>query len=160
MIAAMLAAAALSQAPASSFTAEPVADERARFDTCLAEASYAEASACRGVVARPCLDAPSGETTAGMIACTSRELALWDALLNTAYTDMMATLERTGADSRREALRAAQRAWIGFRDAECRQQALQFEGGTLARVIHVSCVNDLTARRALALRDQGEDAGL
>lgn len=160
MIAAMLAAAALSQAPASTFTAEPDADERAQFDACLAEAGYAEALNCRGVVARPCLDAPGGETTAGMIACTSRELALWDELLNTAYADMMSTLERTGADSRRAALREAQRAWIGYRDGECRQQALQFEGGSLARVIHVSCVNDLTARRASNLRDQGEDADL
>ncbi len=160
MILALVAALSLAQAPSGSPGPEPDTGERARFEACVSEAGSNAVRACGGVVAGACMDQPGGDTTAGMIACTSRELSLWDDLLNTAYAEMMETLDRVGGENRRSALREAQRAWIAYRDAECDQQALQFEGGSLARVIHVGCVNHLTAVRAIDLRGQGGEPDL
>ena len=79
---------------------------------------------------------------------------LWDDKLNMHYGDLRVVLRQKDATNRREALLTAQRAWMAFRDAECAQSSLLFEGGTLARVVHVGCVNQMTAERAIELENQ------
>lgn len=53
-------------------------------------------------------------STAGMLAAIDWEEQQWDTLLNTAYRALLAKLPEKG----RESLRASQRAWLTFRDAE------------------------------------------
>ena len=156
VLTALLAGPAAAQDMAPGFDAAPV---RACFD---GAAPGEAAPSCIGTAAGLCMEASDGGyTTVGMAGCTSRETAEWDKLLNEVYRDLRAALEAedaradpaTGAGiDRSDALRDAQRAWIAFRDAECRLRLAQFQGGTISRLIGTGCVLNATARRALELR--------
>lgn len=112
---------------------------------------------CIGTVSDRCMEFETGgRTTAGMIACSRRELAMWDQRLNTAYAQLRTRVLNTDQEPRRDLLRAAQRAWIEYRALECDQQAMQFLGGSLSGVIHVACLTDMTGQRALELESQLE----
>ncbi len=52
-------------------------------------------------------------------------------------------------DSAAETLRGAQRAWIVFRDAECRHNYAIWGMGSFRSVAHSACRLDLTARRVV-----------
>jgi uncharacterized protein YecT (DUF1311 family) len=83
-----------------------------------------------------------------MVACSERERAVWDAMLNGAYEAL-----REGFDAiQRAALRDAQRAWIAYRDKNC---ALWYalSDGTIRQTLAAGCMSDMTARRALELMD-------
>ena len=47
-----------------------------------------------------------------------------------------------------EKLRAAELAWIHYRDAQCDAAEQQNEGGTIAPSIHAGCMKELADRRA------------
>jgi len=147
---------ALSLTPGS----EPGPRDVQALSACIAASKNPQS--CVGAVSGPCMEfEDSGDTTSGMIACTQRELVLWDQRLNTAYADLRTRLLNSDQDQRRrDAVRAAQRAWISYRDAECDQLAMQFLGGTLSGVIAVACLNDMTAERALDLEAQAAEASL
>lgn len=92
---------------------------------------------------------------AGMIACDRSELRHLDGWLNRSYKIVMADPSRLGginANPDREALRrdlrAAQRAWIRFRDAECRWSAAVYGRGPEAELAEVSCLVRVTRVRA------------
>jgi len=130
--------------PAAAADAETIA-------ACLKAERSAERDghACIGKLSKPCIAAPGGETTAGMIQCTQREIKAWDALLNTEYKQLLDKLQPKSA----ERIRAAQRAWIKMRDGDCGLSYETFEGGTIAGVIAAGCMLDRTATRALQLQD-------
>lgn len=86
------------------------------------------------------------DTTAAMIGCIAADHARQDRRLNIAYRAAQAALPA----SRRAALTGAQRAWLAFRDAECRFVA-DPRGGSRARVAGNDCMRRLTAERADAL---------
>ena len=92
-----------------------------------------------------CMDA-SGGVTFEMIKCIDAEYKRQDARLNKAYQTVMSDLSA----ERRQALRAAQRAWITFRDANC---SFYFDpqGGSYARVAANECMMSETAERAFEL---------
>ncbi|MFM8745767.1 MAG: lysozyme inhibitor LprI family protein [Aestuariivirga sp.] len=85
----------------------------------------------------------NAETTAEMQSCADEALAQVDSQLNDIYDAIIQRLDSDGADR----LRRAQRAWIAFRDAECRFQGLAAEGGSMNPVIVTECLASLTARR-------------
>lgn len=93
-----------------------------------------------------CLNQAGGQTTYGMIQCTAAELKLQDGRLNQAYRMAMSDLN----DRQKARLKAAQRAWIAFRDADC---AAQFDEdwGSLSRVTANVCVLQRTVERSLEL---------
>lgn len=95
--------------------------------------------------ADPCDDAA---TTAEALACATAEWRAADAELKRVYQEAVATLD----EPRRERLRAAQRAWIAYRDASADFEALLFEGGSLAPVIRASELADRTRQRVDELR--------
>ena len=104
---------------------------------------------CIGTVADPCLERPEGQSTAGMVVCYGREIAVWDDLLNSHYSALKDGLDTASF----EALRDSQRKWIAYRDAKCEWPYVFFEGGTIASPIGSSCMNEATARRANELAD-------
>ncbi|MFM5077672.1 lysozyme inhibitor LprI family protein, partial [Aeromonas caviae] len=59
------------------------------------------------------------------------------------YKKRVASLEK----AQLERLRTAQRAWITFRDAQCRYEAGVYEGGSMAPMVHSSCLTQLTEAR-------------
>jgi uncharacterized protein YecT (DUF1311 family) len=61
-----------------------------------------------------CLAEPAGQSTAGMVTCTSEALRAWDQRLNDVYQQTMKALDPKS----RDLLRTAQRQWVAFRKAE------------------------------------------
>lgn len=121
---------------------------------------------CIGAATARCIDrTPGGNSTIGMTSCTVSETAIWDEFLNSTYQDLRAQMREmdvddvAGAESRADALRDAQRAWIAFRDAECDFNWAMFQEGTIRSNVYAACVQDLTARRALELRNYQEQPG-
>jgi uncharacterized protein YecT (DUF1311 family) len=104
---------------------------------------------CIGRVSDPCLEQPGGQTTVGMVECTDRETKVWDDLLNAEYKRLLGVL----GDKAQASVRAAERAWIAARDADCSVPYDIFEGGTIAQPIAASCILSHTAMRALQLRN-------
>ena len=51
-----------------------------------------------------------------------------------------------------EKLKAAELAWVHYRDAQCDAAEQQSEGGTIAPSIHAGCVKDLTELRITELQ--------
>lgn len=92
-----------------------------------------------------CMDAGGG-VTARMLDCIGNETKLQDARLNTEYRRTLAAVS-SGQQTR---LRAAQRLWIQYRDANCRFRA-DPDGGTLASVAAADCMRMMTTERASEL---------
>ena len=141
----------------SNISAEPSDLDRAYLMACAPKSAQILAvSGCIGMVSSVCQETEDeGYTTYGMGVCSQRELAIWDERLNAAYSTLIANY-RSDASlvNRATALQDAQRLWISYRDAECAQEALVFEGGTAAGIIYAGCLVHFTARRALDLEIQ------
>lgn len=98
-----------------------------------------------------CLSAPTGASTAGQIACIEADLKVQDGLMNRNYA---AAIKRLNPRQQGK-LRAAQRAWIAYRDAECQAQYDE-DWGTLSRVNANFCVLRMTSVRAFQLAEYPE----
>jgi uncharacterized protein YecT (DUF1311 family) len=93
-----------------------------------------------------CFDKSNG-VTAEMINCILAETTRQDARLNESYKKLMSNLPQ----SRKQALLEAQRAWIQFRDANCRFYD-DPQGGSIARVTANECILNATMDRAKELQ--------
>jgi len=93
-----------------------------------------------------CLDKASG-VTFEMITCISAETKRQDVRLNENYNKLGSKLSA----NRKKALLEAQRAWIKFRDANCRFY-YDPEGGSSARVAADECLLNATADRVRELK--------
>ena len=95
-----------------------------------------------------CLASPDGASTMGQVQCIGDAVAVQDARLNKNYATAMAKL----TPEQKDKLRAAQRAWLVFKQADC--VSLQDDDwGTLSRVTANMCVLDRTSERADELAD-------
>lgn len=94
-----------------------------------------------------CVNAAASEADQGN--CLEGELARQKTNLNAAYA------ERTrGMDADDLALiQSAQKAWIAFREADCKAQMVK--NGSAAGASWLTCMVRLTAARALELEDYG-----
>jgi uncharacterized protein YecT (DUF1311 family) len=108
--------------------------------------------AISGVVhADDCKDA---NNTVQMNECMAKQAKAADAKLNDTYRQVLASFK--GADdpasqsypaSTRAALIDAQRAWVRYRDADCKAVYNQWKGGTIRDVMQLGCMKDRTERR-------------
>lgn len=128
--------------------------------------SEAMAQACIGQGAGICMNAEDqNQTTLGMVFCLSAEEEAWDRLLNSEYRSTMAAL-RSMDDQDREtfpefanradSLRAAQRAWIPLRDADCSLEYAMWGAGSMRNIAGADCGMRLTAERAIYLKFIGD----
>jgi urease subunit beta len=83
-----------------------------------------------------------------MNACAARDFERADAALNAAWKPARAYAKQIG---QADALLAAQRAWLTYRDLACAVQASPYEGGSIQPLIHASCLSELTANRTRML---------
>ncbi|MDJ0387100.1 lysozyme inhibitor LprI family protein [Roseomonas sp. E05] len=83
--------------------------------------------------------------TAAIVTCLDTEAEAWDQRLNTAY----AALQKRIFPQQREPLRAAQRLWIHYRDANCRFYGAQ--DGSIRQIEVALCRRDMTRSRAREL---------
>lgn len=97
----------------------------------------------------------SGGVTVDMREAQATAFAGWDAELDRLYRNAM---QQFGDDVRGDALRAAQRAWLAWDEAEARSDlAQQAEGGTAGPLIVSALATQRRRARACSLHDmQGE----
>lgn len=99
--------------------------------------------------------------------CAGQDAARADAELNTVYRTAIADAQAadrdyaqamggaTGRDAgpgEEATLRGAQRAWVAFRDANCRLESFEARGGSMQPMIDGNCRATLTRARAAELR--------
>ena len=98
-----------------------------------------------------------------MTYCAGVEYETADAELNELWPEMMAAARQNdeyvaeqaksmGVPTTVEALRAAQRAWIAFRDAQCEYEAYEVFGGTAQPMVGSLCLARLTNERVALFR--------
>lgn len=121
---------------------------------------------CLGSMAQTCMEAEEGGySTLGMSRCHHGEGKAWDRFLNAEYRETMTSMKALDADEaesfpefarRAEALKAAQRAWIGWRDANCEMDYALWGSGSMRHIAGTECVMRMTAERAVELIDLRE----
>ena len=88
-------------------------------------------------------------STPEMAECLKAQTAQWDKRMTIAYQQAM----KDAAAPRREQLRAAQRLWIQYRDANCLYYGMG--EGTIARIDAGACMRSMTEARARELENIG-----
>ena len=89
-------------------------------------------------------------STPEIVDCLAAKTAAWDKRLNAAYQRALKDTE----GKQREQLRAAQRLWLQFRDANCLYYDLG--EGTIARIDAGECMLRTTESRARELEGAGD----
>ena len=142
-------------------TAQDVAFKDAVVEACFARD---DARSCIGDAAAVCMEVSEGGfSTVAMGGCLSRELQVWDRLLNAEYGRVVAFAQARDADrpegfnvpAMEPALREMQRDWIAFRDSSCTWERVQWGGGTGGGPATNACLLRMTAEQAIFLKGQG-----
>jgi uncharacterized protein YecT (DUF1311 family) len=107
------------------------------------------------------IDCSNANNTVEMNFCADKDFAVADAELNTVYKAALAEIAKsTGqkpydAKSWEAALRASQRAWVAFRDADCKElEPMKWGGGTITTVNVLGCMTGHTQERTKALKER------
>lgn len=107
------------------------------------------------------IDCDNAASTVEMNFCALQSFEKADAALNVAYKSAlgdipeMATEPPFDAKSWTEALRNSQRAWLAYRDAECKEHVpMHWTGGTGTNADVLGCMETLTEARTKELRDR------
>lgn len=109
------------------------------------------------------IDCANAVSTYEMNACADKDFTAADAELNRVYAEAlksvpeMATERPYDAKSWEQALRASQRAWVAFRDAECQNHVAMFwSGGSGATAEIIGCMEEKTKTRTKELQERYE----
>jgi uncharacterized protein YecT (DUF1311 family) len=89
-------------------------------------------------------------STYEMVDCLKAKTAYWDKRMTVAYQTAM----KDAQPKQREQLRAAQRLWIQYRDANCPYYGMG--EGTIARIEAGECMRKMTEDRARELDGSSE----
>jgi len=92
------------------------------------------------------VDCNKATTQIDLDMCANKDYGAADKLLNDTYKKVVAAQEGDTAK-----LKAAQRAWIAFRDAECTFEVAENEGGTIYPMVYTMCLTKLTKTRTAEL---------
>jgi len=85
-----------------------------------------------------------------MVECLKGTTAQWDKRLNAAYQKAL----QDAQPAQRDPLRAAQRLWVQYRDANCLYYGMG--EGTIARLDAGECMRSMTEARARELEGLGQ----
>lgn len=93
-------------------------------------------------------------TTVEINFCAEKDFKAADSRLNAAYKKVLAQIAERDLDgpydrrSFEEAMRKSQRAWVAFRDAECRGVVpMDWSGGSGTTAAVLMCLTDMTTAR-------------
>jgi len=100
--------------------------------------------------AHAAVDCANASDQATMNQCAGQEFKSTDKELNVVYQQITGRLKDN--PDRKKLLVGAQRAWIGFRDAECKFSASGVEGGSVYPLIYSNCLTTVTKARIEALK--------
>jgi uncharacterized protein YecT (DUF1311 family) len=84
-----------------------------------------------------------------MVECLKAQTAQWDKRMTVAYQQAL----KDAVPQQRDQLRAAQRLWIQYRDANCLYYGLG--EGTIAHIDAGECMRNMTQARAKELEEVG-----
>ena len=101
----------------------------------------------------PCQRANESGVTVDLVECSQKKLAEADVELNKAYRQLV---PRLGDKKWEGKLRAAQQAWIKYRDANCDYESEFSGGGSAATFEYNFCLADMTTARAKELQEMFE----
>lgn len=99
------------------------------------------------------------QTQTDMNICAGQAYQAADAELNREYKKTIAGMKQTDANlpkelkGAEEALRAAQRAWITYRDKTCEAYGFGARGGTMESMLVGQCLADVTRNRTNELKE-------
>lgn len=108
----------------------------------------------------PSVDCAEAVTQTDMTLCAQQAYGEADAALNAAYRKAMAravAMDKNLADlsagmaGAAEALKAAQRAWIPYRDGQCALAGFAARGGSMEPMLVAQCLADLSHARTKEL---------
>ena len=105
------------------------------------------------------------QTQLDMTICAKKDWEAADAELNAAYKSAMAAMKQTDSylsddlKGATETLKAAQRAWIPFRDKACESYGFLARGGSMEPMLVLQCRADLTRQRTSELKDLTQGLG-
>lgn len=111
-----------------------------------------------GALAEDQFDCANSATQVEMSSCAGLDYEQADSELNALWPKVVAAAKANdeyvgdlardrGVPTTFEALRAAQRAWIRFRDAQCEYEAYEVFGGTAQPMVGSLCLARLTRER-------------
>ena len=113
--------------------------------------------ACISLAVAPCEQRFYEVRHAPKSACLHDEYEWWDVQLNQAYQGLMKEAKQADAVEKNwvfrdvDSLRQMQRAWLGYRDANCHFSYMRFEGVTAGPTVEAECLLLLTGRQTLFL---------
>jgi uncharacterized protein YecT (DUF1311 family) len=111
---------------------------------------------------RPYCESQSLPTQAQMNRCSALRAQAADAIMTREWDRASLAMKRldgdpeashTGSGSYFSALLTSQRAWLKFREAECRLEGYANRGGTLQLMTERDCYWQVTTKRTQQLRD-------
>ncbi|VVP76906.1 hypothetical protein PS914_01819 [Pseudomonas fluorescens] len=97
------------------------------------------------------VDCDNAADQATMNQCAAQQHKAADKELNALYQQITGRLQ-ADPDSKKLMV-GAQRAWIAFRDAECKFSASGVAGGSVYPLIYSNCITDLTKARVETLKN-------
>ncbi|MEW9614324.1 lysozyme inhibitor LprI family protein [Shinella sp. S4-D37] len=109
----------------------------------------------------PAVDCENAQVQIEMNICTGRDYQAADDELNAAYKVTMAAARKMDEQAREmgdqyvgavDALKRAQRAWIGYRDGQCALAGFEARGGSMEPMLVSGCLADLTRKRTAELK--------
>ena len=107
------------------------------------------------------IDCSDPRSTVEMNVCSDAAFREADKRLNTAYKDALAQIAGSGLEapydpkSWEEAMRASQRAWVAFRDADCKGLVpMEWSGGTGTSSAVTGCMAEKTDARIKEIQER------
>lgn len=97
------------------------------------------------------LDCDNASDQATMNQCAAQQNAAADKELNALYQQITSRFK--GNPDNKKLLVGAQRAWVAFRDAECKFSASGVEGGSVYPLIYSNCTTELTKARVQTFKN-------
>lgn len=113
----------------------------------------------------PDVDCNNAMAQIEMNICASRDYQAADVELNAAYKQTMAAARAMDAQAKDmgehyvgavDALKRAQRSWIGYRDGQCELAGFEARGGSMEPMLVSGCLADLTRKRTAELKAVSE----
>jgi uncharacterized protein YecT (DUF1311 family) len=109
----------------------------------------------------PPIDCDDARSTAEMNFCGDKALQAADEKLNEVYKKVLAHIAESGieapydSESWEKAMREGQRAWVAFRDADCKGAVpMEWSGGSGAGAAVLGCMTQKTETRADELAER------
>lgn len=101
-------------------------------------------------LAHAAVDCANASDQATMNQCAGQDFKAADKELNTVYQQIIGRL-KDNPDGKK-LLVSAQRAWLGFRDAECKFSSSGVTGGSVYPWVYSSCLTGVTKARVESLK--------